>query len=76
MSEGYFINTKALKSIADDIQDVIEANECTESYYKYSNATIREFKKAITQLNIAYVYVKNIEYLVEGVCSERTFQKI
>jgi len=52
-----------------------EIIEDCKYYYKYSDETINEFKKAVDILELAYIYAHRIDYLVSGDDDEDDFHR-
>lgn len=44
-------------------------------FYRYSDATIEEFRKAIKYLRIGAIYAQRVDYLLSGDDGEETFHK-
>lgn len=85
MSGGHFDYKQfAVQSIAEEIQGVIDNNYVkrvnkqdweSEHYYEYPKEVIKEFKKAVKQLQKARVYAQRIDWLLSGDDGIETFFK-
>lgn len=87
MSGGHFnYNQHFINDIADDIEEEIRDNKIKPEYVdderwkwwgsqKYTNDTIKEFKKAVKVLRKAYVYAHRIDWFLSGDDGEETFHE-
>lgn len=83
MSGGHFYYQQHnILNIADDIEGIIRSNGIGDVDQwgdkigtNFSDATIDEFKKAHMQLQLAYVYVRRIDWLMSGDDAEETFHE-
>ena len=57
--------------MADEIERLVTDNNKMD--YPYSEATMEEFKSAVTILRSAYIYAHRIDWLVSGDDGEETF---
>ena len=79
---GGLLNYHILNDTIEEIKDIIKNNgvvnedEWDEYFDKgYSKETISEFNKAIEIFRLASIYMKRIDYLLEGDDSEDSFHK-
>jgi hypothetical protein len=83
MSGGYFdYNQYKIDDIADEIERLIESNDCEEldeygdkKGFGCSQEIIFEFKNALIALRIASIYAKRIDWLLSGDDEEEEFHK-
>lgn len=58
-----------------DYKEYYEKYPEEKYFHKYPDEVIEEFKKAITNLEIAYIYAQRIDWLVSGDDGEESFIK-
>lgn len=77
MSGGYFnYNQYFINDIAGEIEEEIRNNKIKPKWsQKYTNDTIKEFKKAVKVLRKAYIYAHRIDWLLSGDDGEETFHE-
>ena len=74
MSGGHFdYQQYRLLNISDSLDELLDRS--TDEYYNYDPVIIEAIKKAKTYLELAYIYVNNIDLLVSGDTSTETFIK-
>ena len=78
MSGGYY-NYYNFQEIIDCIEENIQNNDIEpipQEYFtpnNFKDETIKEFKKGVEYLKIAYIYAKRIDYLLSHDDGEETF---
>lgn len=79
MSGGHFdYKQYELGYIADDIEQMILNNDVKNEYgyaHNYSNATLKQFKKAVKLIRQAQVYAQRVDWLVSGDDGEDCFHR-
>jgi hypothetical protein len=74
MSGGYFgYQQHQIRQIADDIRLVIELEHGGEPPHDLSDAVLGKFLAAEKALEIAYIYAREIDYLLSGDTVEESF---
>ncbi len=75
MSGGHFnYDQSCIQEIADQIEHIIH-NNGKEDDLNFSPKTIRELKKAVRALKIAYVYAQRTDWLFSGDDGEDDFHE-
>ena len=71
MSGGFFdYNQYRLMEMADSLESVIDN---PKEWQNYSPETLERFREALTHLQISFMYIHCIDYLLSGDYSEDSF---